>query len=199
MVTFSDRASLTITSREWARRARYSRAAPRGGPNRGVSRRGARSGRDGAAAEPACRSRWSSPGLMLSLSSDGPANAPRPEKSGAKVRFLVDPTIGWRRHEWGFRVERRPSRLAEKGRSSGMARCQQHTDGVVHFAGVQRPDPDCCRPRTARLSLVPLTAATPQQPRFCLGFQHAQPQHEPPQQRHSRPATECAACHHVRC
>jgi hypothetical protein len=35
----------------------------------------------------------SSPGLMLSLRSDGPANPPRPEKSGAKVRFLVDPTI----------------------------------------------------------------------------------------------------------
>jgi hypothetical protein len=49
--------------------------------------------------------RWSSPGLMLSLSSDGPANPPRPEKSGAKVRFLVDPTIGWRRHEWRFRVD----------------------------------------------------------------------------------------------
>ena len=32
---------------------------------------------------------------MLSLSSDGSANPPRPEKSGAKVRFLVDPTIGW--------------------------------------------------------------------------------------------------------
>src|SRR6476646_8900659 len=49
----------------------------------------------------------SPPGLMLSPS-DGPANPPRPEKSGAKVRFLVDPTIGWRRHEWRFRVESRP-------------------------------------------------------------------------------------------
>jgi hypothetical protein len=26
-------------------------------------------------------------------------------KSGAKVRFLVDPTIGWRRHEWRFWVD----------------------------------------------------------------------------------------------
>jgi len=25
----------------------------------------------------------------------------------AEIRFLVDPTIGWRRHEWRFRVEER--------------------------------------------------------------------------------------------
>src|SRR5437588_11745898 len=41
------------------------------------------------------------------------------------------------------RVERRPSRLAEKAdRAEWRA---ANTDGVVHFAGVQRPNPDCCR------------------------------------------------------
>src|SRR6266851_9900695 len=34
----------------------------------------------------------SSPGLMLSLRSDGPANPPRPEKSGAKVADVVPTT-----------------------------------------------------------------------------------------------------------
>jgi hypothetical protein len=59
-----------------------------------------------------------------------------------------------------------PFKVGREGRSSGTARCQQHTGGVVHFAGVQRPDPDCCRPRTARRCLVLLPAAATQQPRF---------------------------------
>jgi hypothetical protein len=31
-----------------------------------------------------------------------------------KVRFLVDPTIGWRRHEWRFRVRFEPLGLRSR-------------------------------------------------------------------------------------
>jgi len=47
---------------------------------------------------------------MLSLRSDGPVNPPRSEKSGAKVRFLVDPTGRWRGRGWLLRVEPSPFR-----------------------------------------------------------------------------------------
>ena len=52
--------------------------------------------------------------------SQNSANPPRSEKSGAKVRFLVDPTIGWRRHEWRFRVDER-TRSRGRERASGSA------------------------------------------------------------------------------
>ena len=85
-----------------------------------------------------------------------------------------------RRAECLERVERCPSRLAEN--ADRVEWCAANNIlTVVHFAGVQRPDPDCCRPRTARLSLVPLTAATTQQPRLTSVSGVPHPQHDPPQ------------------
>ena len=51
---------LPLTRRGRARRARYGRAGPRGGPSKASSPRAARSGRDGAAGRPGCRCRSTS-------------------------------------------------------------------------------------------------------------------------------------------